>query len=96
MDADGLMESVDGFEAHQRDAVHPSHKPLESRPTTAGFPQRPQAAAAIRSTQNRRACFDQTAGLELHVTRRTRGGMFLKRPGPILPKTGRCTRGLHL
>ena len=82
MDADGLMESADGFEAHPGDAVHPSHKPLESRPTTAGFPQRPQVRGVSPSTQIRRACFDQTDGLELHVTRRTRGGIFLKRPGP--------------
>lgn len=68
--------------------LDPSHKPLGSRPTTAGFPQRPRAAAAIRSTQNRRVCFAQTAGLELLVKRRTPGGMFLKGPGPILLKTG--------
>jgi hypothetical protein len=61
MDAAGLVESVDGFEATPWVSAHPSHEPLENRPTTAGFPQRPQAAASDHSTFGELALMTRTA-----------------------------------
>ena len=42
-------------------AAHPSHKPLENRPTTAGFPQRPQAAAADHPNNGELALMTRSA-----------------------------------
>jgi hypothetical protein len=82
MDADGLMESWTPSKLI-RGRRPPFPQALGKPANDRRLPTAPTGPAS--GPQSRfGACFDQTDGLELHVTRRTRGGMFLKRPGPIL------------